>query len=381
MLSIFSPLEILDKVIKTLSNLRTKAVFSGERPIGTEGGKSVENNLELARAKNLGARLALFGSTLCIAACGQPSGANANQSATPQSPVSAPEAAASSAAKRASLPIEQGIYGDVEEEGCAGTTRVFFYDGSNYGLVHQADQEGAGRASAKVYPIERVGSFAPGDMVPPDNLRNFEGFAKVWSPELGSPDEYGDVEIEFVGIKATGSGRFVRRLGGHGMATGKFGRFDETYQKCNFSELSPQMQATIRAVRPQLAGETTASAAPASGAPPPRGFSAAGQGRLPVKTGLWADDRAGSCTAMKANDPAFILADDRMLFVQDSMNLTPVKDLGGARFQTGSRDNGDLQILHILSPTRMKIQGGLEGSYSWCSANTRWEPWEFDPTE
>lgn len=341
--------------------------------------------LKFPHAENLGARLVVFGSALGLAACGQPPSANADKSTTsatpPQLTVSAPTEAASPAAKRASLPIEQGLYGDVEDGGCAATSRVFFYDGSNYGLVRQADQEG-GRASAKVYPIERVGSFATGDMVPPDTPRNYEGFAKVWSAELGSPDEFGDVEIEFVGIKATGAGRFVRRVGGHGIATGKFGRFDETYQKCSFSQLSPQMQATIRAERPQLAGGATASNAPASEAAlTPKGFSAARPGRLPAKSGLWADDRAGGCSAMKAKDPAFILADDKMLFVQDSMSLTPVKDLGGGRFQTGSRDNGDLQTLHILSPTRMKVQGGLEGSYSWCSASTRWKPWEFDPTE
>lgn len=340
------------------------------------------NNLKFAHAENLGGRLVVFGSALCLAACGQSPSANADQSTTsappPQLTVSAPTEAARSTAKKASLPIEQGLYGDVEEGGCAGTSRVFFYDGSSYGLVRQADEEGAGRASAKVYPIERVGSFAPGDMVPPDTPRDYEGFAKVWSAELGNPDEYGDVEIEFVGIKATGAGRFVRRLGGHGIATGKFGRFDETYQKCSFPQLSSRMQATIRAVRPQLASGATASAAPASEVSLSPN---AGPGRLPVKTGLWADDRAGGCSTIKANDPAFILADDKMLFVQDFMSLTPVKDLGGGRFQTGSRDNGDLQTLHVLSPTRMKVQGGLEGSYSWCSASTRWKPWEVDPTE
>ncbi|WP_428680427.1 hypothetical protein [Sphingopyxis sp.] len=109
--------------------------------------------------------------------------------------------------------------------------------------------------------------------------------------------------------------------------------------------------------------------------------AATGDGKLAVKNGLWADDRTGGCAGMQTNDPAFILNDNKMLFVQDYKNLRPVKDLGAGRFQTGSRDNGDQLKLHILSPTRMRIEEGMTGSYSWCSPKTRWEPWEFDPSE
>lgn len=109
------------------------------------------------------------------------------------------------------------------------------------------------------------------------------------------------------------------------------------------------------------------------------GCPVTGKGALPVKTGLWADDRAGGCAAMKANDPAFILTKDRMLFPQDYKDMKPVKELGGGRFQTGSQSNFDQQILNVQSPTRMKIEGEFGGSYTWCSAATRWQPWEYDP--
>lgn len=296
----------------------------------------MENISKHARAKNFGAWLILFGATLYLAACGKPSGANASQTTDPRSSVPAVVAATSPEATGTSLPIEQGIYGDVEEGGCAGTSRIFFYDGSDYGLVRQTDPEGAARASATVYRIERVGSFAPGDMVPPDNLRNFEGFAKVWSAELGSPDEYGNVVIEFVGMKATGTGRFVRRLGGHGTATGKFGRFDETYQKCSFSQLSPPMQATIRAARPQLAGGAKASrpSAPAqTGFPPiPKGYYAVGT------------TCARAANAEAASDGPSSLArfdESALTWFDGGPQIQGFEPLGNKRFRVRARSYGN----------------------------------------
>ena len=109
------------------------------------------------------------------------------------------------------------------------------------------------------------------------------------------------------------------------------------------------------------------------------GCVATPKGKLPIKDGLWADDRAGGCAKMTSNDPAFIVADDQMVFVQDYRTLKPVKDLGANRFRTGSASNYDEQIIKVQSPARMKIEGEMGGSYTWCSPKTRWEPWEFDP--
>lgn len=105
------------------------------------------------------------------------------------------------------------------------------------------------------------------------------------------------------------------------------------------------------------------------------GQAASGAG-LPVREGLWADSRAGGCNALQANDPAFIIAENRMLWVQDFADLDPVRNLGNGRYQTG-RDM-ETKIIHVASPTRLTIERGGEGSYIWCSPETSWEPWASD---
>lgn len=106
------------------------------------------------------------------------------------------------------------------------------------------------------------------------------------------------------------------------------------------------------------------------------GREVAGGSALPVREGLWADSRAGGCAALQANDPAFIIAENRMFWVQDYAELEPVRNLGNGRYQTG-RDL-ETKIIHVASPTRLTIERGGEGSYLWCSPETSWEPWVSD---
>lgn len=214
-----------------------------------------------------------------VAGCGAEStaadaaaGTSTGQAPAAQAQIETGRVAATSATA-ASLPIEQGIYGSVEDGGCARASLVFFYDGATYGRASDETP-----ASVNAYRIERVGSFTPADVPPSENKRTFDGFTKVWSTELGKPDIYNDIEIQFVGIKALGAGRFIERTGGAAIGNGRYLSSDETYQKCAFSELSPQMQATIRAKRPQLVGGTTperlSAAAPVKFPPIPQGIYA-----------------------------------------------------------------------------------------------------------
>ena len=227
-----------------------------------------------------GSKILIYGVMACTSACGQPAAADANQTTDRNSTGSAPVVAARPGVKATALPIEQCIYADVVEEGCARASRVFFYDGSKYGLIRQADQTDGTPASMDAYQVQRVGSFTPDGIPYGFNIRDFQGFAKVWSTEIGHPDEYGEIEVEYVGIKVTGNGSFVKLTSGTAIGIGRHLRGEETYQKCVFSQLSSQMQATIRAQRPQLAGGTTPSqplaSAPTKFPPLPKGYYAVG---------------------------------------------------------------------------------------------------------
>lgn len=178
----------------------------------------------------------------------------------------APVAAASTAAKAAALPIEQGIYGDVERGSCVLARRAFFYDGTNYGYVSPVEPGWDDTAYFEVNRIARVGPPARGS----DFYDYYRGYTLVWNTENAGAEE------DILGIKAEENGRFRSLAVSSGPKGDLFA--EETYQKCAFAQLSPQMQATIRAERPQLAGGAAASApsAPAGFLPIPKGYYAVG---------------------------------------------------------------------------------------------------------
>lgn len=197
-----------------------------------------------ARGAALG--LAIF----ALAACGSDSTAAPN--AAPDSAMNASasaqaKAAAQTAPATTALPIAQGIYGDVERGSCARARRAFFYDGANYGYVSPAEPGWNDVAYSEVNRIARVGPPTRGS----DFYDYYRGYTLVWTTEHAREEDEG-----ILGIKAEGNGRF-RSIA---VSSGPKGDMisDETYQKCTFAELSPQMQATIRAERPQLAGRSGA---------------------------------------------------------------------------------------------------------------------------
>lgn len=192
-----------------------------------------------ARGGALG--LAIF----ALTACGSESTAaskvapdSAMNASAPAQPKATPQAAPATTA----LPIERGIYGDVERGSCARARRAFFYDGTNYGYVSPAEPGWNDAAYFEINRIARVGPPTRGS----DYYDYYRGYTLVWTAEhAGGDDE------DVLGIKAEATGR-LRSIA---VSSGPKGDMvsDEAYQKCNFAQLSPQMQATIRAKRPQLA--------------------------------------------------------------------------------------------------------------------------------
>ncbi len=193
-----------------------------------------------ARGGALG--LAIF----ALTACGSES--TAASKAAPDSAMNAsasaqPKATSQAAPATTPLPIERGIYGDVERGSCARARRAFFYDGTNYGYVSPAEPGWNDVAYFEINHIARVGPPTRGS----DFYDYYRGYTLVWTTEYTGEEDEG-----VLGIKAEGNGR-VRSIA---VSSGPKGDMisDETYQKCAFAQLSTQMQATIRAERPQLAG-------------------------------------------------------------------------------------------------------------------------------
>ena len=192
------------------------------------------------------ARGAAFGLAIfALTACGSESTAAskaAPDSAMNSSASAQPKAAAQAAPATTALPIEKGIYGDVERGSCARARRAFFYDGTHYGYVSPAEPGWNATAYFEVNRIARVGTSARGS----DFYDYYRGYTLLWTAENAKDEE------DVLGVKAEGNGR-IRSIA---VSSGPKGDMisDETYQKCTFAQLSPQMQAAIRAERPQLAG-------------------------------------------------------------------------------------------------------------------------------
>ncbi|WP_077146548.1 hypothetical protein [Sphingopyxis sp. KK2] len=153
----------------------------------------------------------------------------------------------------ANLPIAPGLYAE-DFEGCTKATGIFFYDGTNFGNVNQGAP--GYKAYAKVNPITRTGP-APGSA---ETSRYYKGYTLAWSAE--DTGLYGSLAV-----KAGAQGKFMKRTVSFLNGSGGTEVDDGAFTKCNFSQLSPQMQAAIRTARPQLA-EGNAAAAPAPAAMP-----------------------------------------------------------------------------------------------------------------
>lgn len=202
-------------------------------------------------SNGIGRPIALILAAASLTACGSESTAASNaaqgNAAGNASASAQPKAAAETAPAAAALPIEQGIYAQASQ-GCARPTEILFFDGTNIGEVQTNEEwEGNDGPSSSVERIARVGP--PRRRPDADFAAASRGFTLAWSADQDGGD------FPSLAVKPAGAGRFARlRMSGNMIIS-----YDEDpYQKCAFAQLSPQMQAAIRAERPQLAGGTAA---------------------------------------------------------------------------------------------------------------------------
>lgn len=202
----------------------------------------------------VGRPIALILAAASLNACGSESTAASNEAqgnAAMSAAASAQPTGRPQAAPAAALPIDHGIYAQASQ-GCARATEILFYDGTNIGEVKTNEEwEGSDGPSSSVERISRIGP--PRTTPDPHFVVASRGFTLVWSAEQDGGD------FPSLAVKPAGAGRLTRlRTSGNMIVS-----YDEDpYQKCTFAQLSPKMQAAIRAERPQLAsGAVAASSA------------------------------------------------------------------------------------------------------------------------
>ncbi|MGR4889997.1 hypothetical protein ACIPPQ_03125 [Sphingopyxis sp. LARHCG72] len=202
-------------------------------------------------SNGIGRSIALTLAVASLTACGSESTAASNAAqgnAAMSAAVSAqPTATPQAAPAVMTLPVEHAIYGDVERGSCARARRAFFYDGTNYGYVSPVEPGWNDTAYFEINRIARVGPPARGSAF----YDYYRGYTLVWTTENAEAEE------DILGIKAEGNGRIRSIAASSGPKGDMFS--EETFQKCTFAQLSPRMQAAIRAERPQLAGGIAAA--------------------------------------------------------------------------------------------------------------------------
>jgi len=264
-----------------------------------------------ARGAALG--LAIFALTACgsesTAASNAAQGNAAMSPAVSAQPTATPQAAPAAIA----LPIEQGIYGDVERGSCVRARRAFFYDGTNYGYVSPVEPGWNDTAYFEINRIARVGPPARGS----DFYDYYRGYTLAWITD--NPEAEEDV----LGIKAEGNGR-IRSIA---VSLGPKGDMfsEETFQKCSFAQLSPHMQATIRAERPQLEGGATAHA----GATPAQGSA----GFPPLEKGYYAIGVSCAQAIADGGDRLAYLDERRFASFDGGQRVEGFESLGGNRYR------------------------------------------------
>lgn len=275
-----------------------------------------------ARGATLG--LAIF----ALAACGSESTAASNaaqgSAATNASASTQSKAATQAAPAAAALPIEQGIYAQANQ-GCARATETLFYDGTNIGEVKTNEEwEGNDDPSSSVERIARIGP--PRTTPDADFAAASRGFTLAWSAEQDGGD------FPSLAVKPAGAGRFVRlRMSGNTIIS-----YDEdSYQKCTFAQLSPQMQAAIRAERPQLAGGATAAA---------RATLTQGSAAFPpIEKGYYAIGTSCAQAIADGGDLLAYLDERRFASFDGGQRVEGFESLGGNRYRvraTSSNESG-----------------------------------------
>jgi len=327
----------------------------------TEKNRQQEGLAALARAGMLSFAV------VSMTACGAQSSASNNDSTVMEATGSAMNAvalaqAASAATSPVALPIERGVYAEAAE-GCARAAHVFFYDGSHYGKIYHAVPATEPNGASTVeyiasYQLQRVGPSAEGR---DDYADDFRGFTRVW----GTPQTEDAYEFE-VGIKPAGPGRFTW-LEGEAGATSQFMANEATYQTCAFTQLSTEMQAAIRSLRPQLAGDsvfTSGDGAVVSSVPAPVSpFNIRPGHYVPV---------AALCST--ANEMIFYFDGRRAGWIDNTpFNPNRMDSVAGAR-QSGKSwllDPTMDETLRVEAPDRITIgdpNTGVE-TMRWCPAS------------
>lgn len=264
---------------------------------------------------------------------------------------------------RVKLPIAEGVWVDTQTR-CNAATEAHVHADGKFGHLYFAEA-GAGRT-----PYD--------DVIPLLGVVNRkDGFTGVIT-------KFDDGVVQ---VKAGANGQAIIRA--TSPSEGEVWR--ETVRLCAPDSLSTKMRAAVVPFFPNTAAQSKAVPATVT----------ARINKLPIKDGLWADMRKGGCKRLGERrgyeDPAFIIdqtyhrdmADDpeyngaQMMFPQELAALKPVKDLGGGRYLVGKVSQSMRQhIIRIHSPTQITVEkGSVPGTYVWCSPVTRWEPWEFDPSE
>ncbi|MDZ3832413.1 MAG: hypothetical protein U0S50_11405 [Sphingopyxis sp.] len=269
----------------------------------------------------LAARLLFSGAVLYLSACGQPSGADASSTANRSAMGSVADTkarAVPAATSQSTLPIAKGLY--TFGDGCAFADNVFFYDGQNTGEVGFDD---SGHWTNGALKIARVGpAHKPLDA---KAARAFSGYTLAWSSE-GDREGYPSLAL-----KPTGPGRFTH------LSLGSFGELQ--YEQCAFAELSPKMQAALRAEQPQMAGGSTARVAAQSRTafpPIPKGYYAVGS-------------TCAQAIANFENDPfGLTFIDERKMLTAGLLlhEITKFEEMKPNRFRLKMRTQGEDGKMH-----------------------------------
>lgn len=293
--------------------------------------------------------IALILAIASLTACGSESTAAANDAqgsaATSVHASAQPKAATQAAPAAAALPIDQGIYAQANQ-GCARATEILFYDGTNIGEVKTNEEwEGDGGPSSSVERIARIGP--PRTTPDADFAAASRGFTLAWSAEQDGGD------FPSLAVKPAGAGRFVRlRMGGNMIIS-----YDEDiYQKCAFVQLSPQMQAAIRAEHPQLA----------SGASTPAGAAVPAQSNVvfpPIEKGYYAIGVSCAHAIAGGGDLLAYLDERRFASFDGGQRVQGFDAMGGNRYRvraTSSDESG--------SAARADFVIAVQGRTSFTSA-------------
>lgn len=186
-------------------------------------------------------------------------------------------------ASQVSLPIAQGLFVADYSGSCAAATELYYFDGRSVGYIIQAlpgNRMNSPRdAALDAHNIRRTGQPVRGSK---DFKAELVGFTRIWlTDDLTSGAGF---PIETRGIKPTGAGGFILREGS--MSAHRMEFDDTSYRRCSFSQLSPQMQGTVRKFRPLFAtGSPPPSSVPVVAA---KGSNSSSPQRIPLATGYYA---------------------------------------------------------------------------------------------